>query len=108
MRAANERFPGLIEEVLSLRREIHPSPPSKIFSDHVKNMKKEKEKIQSTSHRIPLWVLVVLIVMAYIYSRTASLISTGYLVPTVNISFFVIGIVFLFARQTKYYEKSWA
>jgi len=108
MKAANERFPGLIEEVLSLRREIHPSPPSKIFSDHIKNMKKEKEKIQSTSHRIPLWVLVVMIVMAYIYSRTASLISTGYLVPTVNIAFIVIGVLFLFARQTKYYEKSWA
>lgn len=105
MKIANERFPGLIEEVLSLRREIHPSPPSKIITEYIRSMKKEKDKVQSESHRIPLWSLVVLIVLAYLYARTASLISTGYLIPTINTTFLAIGIIYLIARQTKYFTR---
>jgi hypothetical protein len=105
MKLANERFPGLIEEVLLLRREIHPSPPTKVFTEYVKSVRKEKEKLQNTNHRIPIWILVVMAVIAYLYSRSASLISTGYFIPTVNITFVIIGVIYLFARQTKYFNK---
>ena len=102
MKIANERFPGLISEVLSLRKEIHPAPPSKIFSEYVRIMKKEKEIAQNTNHRIPIWILVVIAIMAYIYAKSASLVSTGYFVPTVNITFMIGGIIYLFATQTKF------
>lgn len=105
MKVANERFPGLIAEVLSLRSEIHPAPPSKIFSEYVKIMKKEKEVAQNTNHRIPIWILILMAIIAYVYAKSASLVSTGYFVPTVNITFMVGGIIYLLASQTKFFNK---
>lgn len=90
----NRNYPGLLDEVLDMRRQMHLPPPSRVFlkrADEMQVKRQVKEKPKA-----PYFTLVILLVAVLTYVYVGSFVVLGNLVPIINITFLLVfGYVFI-------------
>lgn len=90
-----DRFPGILEEIMMLRQNTRFGPPAMIYTRTVASNNAVLTANDDSISTLPLWALCLLLLAAYTYSRVASIITLGYLVPVINASVLIAGIIFL-------------
>lgn len=90
----NDEFPGLLSEVLDLRRESHPRPPSAKLIRRTTENQKELEDIRDTPV-FPYWALAVIFICTFSYMFLSKLIVLGPLIPVINTGGFVLFIFYI-------------
>lgn len=98
----SEEFPWLLPEVLDLRKEAHPRPPSEILiAQLVSNHNFQKEK--SKAPPIPWWALLTCLFGAFAYAHASQYFVFGDLakkvLPLLNVVFSIAFIYFFMRRK---------
>ena len=92
VQSLSAQYPDLLEEVMELRRESTFRPPSQLY---LKRIEKNSQEIDLTATRaFPIWYLLGLGVMLYIYQHLSNIVSLGYFIPVINVV--VLGVLFYF------------
>jgi hypothetical protein len=93
----NDEFPGLLGEVLELRREAHPRPPSSLLIRRTTENQKEIEEIRD-SPVFPYWALGVMFVCTFSYMFLSKLIVLGPVIPVINVGGLFLFIFYIFNK----------
>ena len=79
----NAEFPGLLQQVLEMRRQVSPLPPSHILNSRMKEHPKE---VQSSTKavRFPIVAALLGIAALVVYQYTSNMIVMGPYIPFFN------------------------
>jgi hypothetical protein len=90
----SQEFPGLLEEILAMRKDSFPLPPSQILIKQIKQESIERQKVEEIGS-FPYWALFAGMVALFIYRFAPTVISIGPIVPIFNGLFFA-GLILYF------------
>ncbi len=95
---------ALVSEVLSLRMQSRPPPPSALYLHRLNdNLRLAEESANGVAggFLFPIWILCGLLVVIYAYQHLASVVAVGYAVPIVNTVGLLFGIGFVAFKLSK-------
>jgi hypothetical protein len=92
MQEFQEEFPQLLEHLLFSRTITFPLPPNQQLIERTRQS--QQQAIESEQTTFPFYALVLAFISTFIYSQMTTVVSFGWLVPAVNISLVMGGLLY--------------
>lgn len=82
----NDRFPGMMSDILDSRRLVQVSNPSPLILSFLEKEAASNSEIKLPDARVPLFAAIVVGAALYAYGNVAQIVVLGPIVPIVNVT----------------------